>query len=107
MNFVVSANLRLKIKEIEKSDDYMDIDRKLEPEPAWNMRVEVSVLETVPKSLEKGPEQREISRRIKTIQTTASLRSAKILRSVLETWEKLSLGLQWKWEISTKTLLEN
>ena len=39
----------------------------------------------------------EISRRIETIKTTALLRSARILRKILETWgDLLSLWLRWR-----------
>ena len=39
----------------------------------------------------------EVGRRVETIQTTALLRTARILRRVLETWgDLLSLRLQWK-----------
>ena len=43
------------------------------------------VLGMVPKGLEKRLEELEIRGRIETIQTTAVLRSARILRRVLET----------------------
>ena len=45
----------------------------------------VGVLGIVPKVLEGELEMLEIRERIKTIQTTALLRSARILRRVLET----------------------
>ena len=52
---------------------------------------------TVTKELLKGLEDLEVGGRVKTIQTTTLLRTAKILRRVLETWEDLlSLRLQWK-----------
>ena len=41
---------------------------------------------TVPKGLEKRPEQLEIKGRIETLPTIALFRSARILRRVLETW---------------------
>ena len=45
----------------------------------------------------KGLEDLEIWEQVETIQNTASLRSAGILRGVQETWENLlSLKLQWK-----------
>ena len=50
---------------------------------------------TVSKGLLKGLEDLEIGGRVETIQTTASLRTARILRRVLETrGELLSLKLQ-------------
>ena len=50
---------------------------------------------TVTKGLLKGLDDLEIGRRVGTIQTTALLRSGRILRRVLETWgDLLSLKLQ-------------
>ena len=52
---------------------------------------------TVTKGLLKGLEDLEVGGRVETIQTTASLRTVRVLRRVLETWEDLlSLKLQWK-----------
>ena len=52
---------------------------------------------TVTKGLLKGLEDLEVGRRVETIQTTALLTTARILKSVLETWgDLLSLKLQWK-----------
>ena len=47
-----------------------------------------------PKKLDKALEEVKISGRAETIQTTALLRSARILRRVLETCDLLSLRLQ-------------
>ena len=56
---------------------------------------------TVTKGLLKGPEDLEVGGQVETIQTTALLRTARILRRVLETCEdllsfKLQLMLMWK-----------
>ena len=52
---------------------------------------------TVTKGLLKGLEDLEVSGWVETIQTTALLRKARILRSVLETWgDLLSIRLQLK-----------
>ena len=52
---------------------------------------------TVTKGLLKGLEDLEVGGRVETIQTTALLKTAKILRRVLEIWgDLLSLNLQWK-----------
>ena len=52
---------------------------------------------TVTKGLLMGLEVLEAGGRVETIQTTALLRTASILKSVLETWgDLLSLKLQWK-----------
>ena len=54
-------------------------------------------LGTITKGLLKGLEDLEIGGRMETIQTTALLRTARILRRVLETWgDLLSLKRQWK-----------
>ena len=52
---------------------------------------------TLTKGLLKGLEDLEVGGRVETIQTTALLKTARILRRVLETWgDLLSLNLQWK-----------
>ena len=57
----------------------------------------IGALSTVTKGLLKGLEDLEIGGRVETIQTTALLRRARILKRVLETWgDLLSLKLQWK-----------
>ena len=49
------------------------------------------------KGLLKGLEDLEVGGQVETIQTTTLMRSARILRRVLETWgDLLSLKLQWK-----------
>ena len=57
----------------------------------------IGALGTITKRLLKGLEDLEVGGRVETIQTTALLRTANILRRVLETWgDLLSLRLQWK-----------
>ena len=52
---------------------------------------------TVTKGLLKGLEDLEVGGRVETIQTTALLTTARILRRVLETWgDLLSMKLQLK-----------
>ena len=52
---------------------------------------------TVSEGLLKDLEDLEVGGRVETIQTTALLKMARILRRVLETWgDLLSLKLQWK-----------
>ena len=52
---------------------------------------------TVTKGLLKGLEDLEVGRRVESIQTSALLKTARILRRVLDTWgDLLSLNLQWK-----------
>ena len=51
---------------------------------------------TVTKALLKGLEELEVGRRVETIQARVLLKTARILRRVLETWgDVLSLKLQW------------
>ena len=91
----------MKIKESEKIDKKLDLAK--EPEKLWNMKVTetpnvVGVLETVHKGLKKKRrlDELDIRGRIETIQTTALLRSASILRGVLDTKDMLSFRVQWK-----------
>ena len=91
---------RINLKESEKKDKYLDLARELKK--LWNMKVTIvpiviGALGTVTIGLLKGLEDLEVSGRVETIQTTAFLRTARILRRVLETWgDFLSLKLQWK-----------
>ena len=68
----------------------------------WNMKVTIKPIVigafgTVTKGLLKGLEDLKVGGRVETIQTTALLKTARILRRVLETWgDLLSLNLQWK-----------
>ena len=57
----------------------------------------IGALGTVTKGSLKGLEDLEVGGRVETMQTTALLRTARILRRVLETWgDLMSLKLQWK-----------
>ena len=100
MDLAVPIDHRVKLKESEKNDKYLDLDRELKK--PWNMKVTVipiviGALGTVAKGLIKELEDLEITGRVETNQTTALSRSARILRRVLETWgDLLSLKLQWK-----------
>ena len=74
MNFAVPADHRVKLKENEKMDRYLDLARELKK--PWNRRVRVipiviGALGPFPKSLEKRLEELEIRGRIETIQTAA------------------------------------
>ena len=97
MDFAVPGDHRVKLKENEKKDKYLDLARELKK--LWNKKVTIipiiiSALGTVIKGLVKGLENLEITGRMETIQTIALLRSARILRRVLETWgDLLSLKL--------------
>ena len=100
VDFAVPADHRINLKESEKKDKYLDLAREIKK--LWNMKVTivpivVGALGTVTKGLLKGLEDLEIGERVASIQTTALLRTARILRRVLETKEDLlSLKLQWK-----------
>ena len=89
------------LKECEKKDKYIDFAREL-IKKIWNMKVTIlpiviGVLGAVTEGLLKGLDDLEVGGRVETIQTTALLRTARILRKVLETWgDLLSLKLQWK-----------
>ena len=104
----------IKLKECEKMDKYLDLAREFRK--VWNMKVTIiptaiGAFGTVTKGLLKWVKDLEVGGRVETIQTTASklqhpnysiqttasLRTARILRRVLETWaDLLLLKLQWK-----------
>ena len=100
VDFAVLADHRIKLKECEKKDKYLDLARELKK--LWNMQVTIipiviGAFGTVTRGLLKGLEDLEVGGRVETIQMTALLRTARILRRVLETWgDLLSLRLQWK-----------
>ena len=100
VDFAVRAEHRINLKESEKKDKYLDLARELKK--PWNMKVTIvpiviGALGTVTKGLLKGLEDLEVGGRVETIETTVLLRTARILRRVLETWgDLLSLKLQWK-----------
>ena len=57
----------------------------------------IGAFDTVAKGFLKELEDVVVEGRVETIQTTALLRTARILRRVLETWgDLLSLKLHWK-----------
>ena len=100
VDFAVPADHRINLKESEKKDKYLDLARELKK--LWNMKVTIvptviGALGTLTKELLKGLEDLEVGGRVETIQTTALLRTVRILRRVLETWgDLLLLKLQWK-----------
>ena len=88
VDFAVPADDRIKLKECEKKDKYLDLARELKK--LWNMQVTIipiviGAFGTVTKGLLKGLENLEVGGRVETIQMTALLRTARILRRVLET----------------------
>ena len=90
------------MKESEKKDKYLDLAWELKKNKLCNMKVTIipiviDAFGTVTKGLLKGPEDLEVGERVDTIQTTALLRTARILRRVLQTWgDLLSLKLELK-----------
>ena len=97
VDFAAPAEHRVKLKESEKRDKYLDLARELKKH--WNMKVTIiqiviDALGTVTKWLVQGLEDLEIMWQVETVQATALLRSPRILRRVLETWgDLLSLEL--------------
>ena len=63
----------------------------------WIIPIVIGALGKVTKGLVQGREDLKITGRVETVQTTALLRSARILRRVQKIWgDLLSLKLQWK-----------
>ena len=80
------------LKEREKKDKYFDFAKELKK--LWNIKVTIipiviGAFGSITKGLLKGLEDLEFGGRIETIQTTALLRTARILRRVLESWGDL------------------
>ena len=100
VDFAVPSNHRIKLKECEKKDKYLDLAWELKK--LWNRKVTIvpivnGAFGTITKVSFKGLEDLEVGGRVETIQMTALLRTARILRRVLETWGDLqSFKLQWK-----------
>ena len=90
VDFAVLAGHRVKLKECEKRDKYLDLTRELKKR-LLNMKVTIipMALGTVTKELVPGLEDLEIMGQVENVQTTALLRSARILRTVLVSWEEL------------------
>ena len=88
MDFVVPVDHRVKLKENEKNDEYVEQARELKK--LWNMKVTfipivIGALGTVTERLLQGMDDLEITGRVETIQITKLLRTARILGRVLET----------------------
>ena len=100
VDFAVPVDHWINLKESEKKDKYLVLARELKK--LWNMKVTIvpiviGALSTITKGLLKGLEDLEVGGRVETIQTTALLRTARILRRVLDTWgDLLSLKHQRK-----------
>ena len=88
MDFVVLADNRVEVKESEKRDKYLNLARELKK--LWNMKatvipIVIGALGTVIKGLLQGLEDVEIRVQVETIKSTTLLRSARVLRRVMET----------------------
>ena len=88
VNFAVPADHRIKLKECEKKDKFLNLARELKK--LWNMKVTIipvviGAFGTVTKGLLKGLDDLEVGGRVEIIQMTALLRTARIVRRVLET----------------------
>ena len=89
VDFAVPANHRINLKEYEKKDKYLDLAKELKE--LWNMKVTIvtvviGAFGTITKGLLKGLEDLGFGGHMVPIQMTALLRTARILRRVLETW---------------------
>ena len=88
VDFTVPADHRINMKEFEKKDKNLDLARELKN--LWNIKVTIvpiviGAFGTITKGLLKGLEDLEVGGRVETIQLTALLRTARILRRVLYT----------------------
>ena len=83
VEFVARMDHKVKIKEKEKRDNYLDLAG--EQKRLWNMRlsvipIRIGALGTVHKDLVIRLKELEIGRRAEPIQTTALIRSDRILK---------------------------
>ena len=93
--FAVLADHRIKLKECEKRDKYLDLARELKK--LWNMKVTIipiviGAFGTVTKGLLKGQEDLEVGDRVETIQTTALLKWPEYLE---ESWRLAVTHYLW------------
>ena len=88
VDFAVPADYRIKLKEYEKKDKYLDLARELKK--LRNMKVTIAPIVigafgTITKGYLKRQENLEVGRLVETIQMIVLLRTARIMRRVLET----------------------
>ncbi len=97
VDVVIPADHRIKLKESEKKDKYLDLAskfKKLCNRLVKIIPIVIGAFGTVTNGLLKGLEDLEVGERVDSIQTTTLLRTARILRRVLETLgDLLSLRL--------------
>ena len=101
MYFDTQTDARMRMKEIGKINKYSNPaksqKKKLSNVNVFVITVVVRAIGMVAEGLERRQKAFEIRGRIDTIQNTALITSARILRRVLETWEELlSLRLKGK-----------
>ena len=100
MDFAVPLDHWVKLKESKKKDKYLDLARELKKLGIMKVTmilIIIGAFVTVTKWLVQGLEDLKARGRVETIQNAAYFRSARILRSVRETWgDLLSLKLLWK-----------
>ena len=89
VDFVDPADDRIKPKERENKDKYIDLVRELKKN-LWNRKmtiipIVIGAFGTVTKGLLEGLDDLEVGGRVETLQVTSLLRMARILRRVLET----------------------
>ena len=100
VDFAVLADQRIKLKECEKKDKYLDLARELKI--LWNMQVTIipiviGAFGTVIKGLLKGLEDLEVGGRGETIQTTEKNPGDLRRLAVTQTSVKVhQLALMWK-----------
>ena len=100
VDFAVPADHRIKPKEVKREICRSTLLENLKK--LWDMKVTIlpiviGAFGTVTKGILKGLEDLEVGGRVETIQTTAVLKTARILRRVLKTrGGVLSLDLLWK-----------
>ena len=100
MDFASPANHGIKLKEREKRDKYLDL--VIELKKLCNMKmtsipIVIGAFCIVNKVLLEGLDDLDVGGWAEIIQTAALLRTARLLRRVLETWgDLLSFKLQWK-----------
>ena len=101
MDFAVSADNKINLKESEKRYKFFRPCLRTKKNQLWNMKVTViliviGALGTIIKGVVKSLVDFEIRGQVETIQITALLGSARILRRVLKTWGTYCLSkLQW------------
>ena len=89
VEFSVPADHRIKLKECEKRDKHLELARELNKEGDIKVMVILIIIGAqgnVTKGLVQGQEDLKITGWVETVQTTVLLRSARILKRVLETY---------------------